>query len=112
MNEKLNDFIKNCIKCIYFSAGPRSNERQLYNIPKKPQPFDTIHVDHFGPLPSINSRHKHVFAVIDSFTKFVKLYPVNGPGAREACAALGRYFEYYGRPRRIISDRGTCFTSN
>lgn len=112
MREKLDRFIRNCLKCIYYSTSPRKNERQLYNIQKKPIPFDTVHIDHFGPLPSLNSRHKHVFGVIDGFTKFVKLYAVNSNGAKEACNALHRYFEHYSRPRRIISDRGNCFTSN
>lgn len=30
---------------------------------------------------------------------------------REVCAALDRYFEYYSRPSRVITDRGSCFTS-
>lgn len=36
---------------------------------------------------------------------------MNTPGSREACNALEKYSEYYSRPRRIISDRGTSFTS-
>lgn len=112
IKEKLEKFIKNCLKCIYYSASPRKSDRHLYNIEKKPIPFDTIHVDYFGPLPSVNSRHKYVFGIIDGFTKFVKLYATNSNGAREACGALQRYFEYYSRPNRIISDRGTCFTAN
>lgn len=106
LREKLARFIKNCLKCIFYS------ERNLYNIPKQPEPFDTIHIDHFGPLPSLKSKDKYVFAVIDGFTKFVKLYAVNGPGTKEARVALEKYFEYYSRPRRIISDRGTAFKSN
>lgn len=112
MREKLNYFIRNCLKCIYYSPSARKNERSLYNIPKKPEPFDTIHIDHFGPLPSINSKRKHILVVVDGFTKFVKLYAVNAPGTKEAICALRKYFENYSRPRRIVSDRGTCFTSN
>lgn len=71
----------------------------------------TKFIQHFGPLPLTKSRRKYVFAVIDGFTKFVRLYPVNTPGTNEACNALKRYFEDYSRPRRLIGDRGTCFTS-
>lgn len=49
--------------------------------------------------------------VVDAFTKFVKLYPANTTSTREVICSLKKYFEYYSRPRRIISDRGTCFTS-
>lgn len=41
-------------------------------IPKIPLPFDTIHIDHFGPITAIKSKRKHVLVVIDSFKKFVK----------------------------------------
>lgn len=41
----------------------------------------------------------------------MKLYLVNSTSTREVIAALDKYFGYFGRPRRIISDRGTCFTS-
>lgn len=75
-------------------------------------PFDILHIDCFGPLPSVNSKRKHVLIVVDAFPKLVKLYAVNAPGTKEACCALKKYFDYYTRPRRIISDRSTCFTSN
>lgn len=78
---------------------------------KSAVPFDTIHIDNFGPLPAEKSRARHVFAVVDAFSKHVKFYPVNTPGTKEACNALAKYFEYYSRPRRIISDCGTSFTS-
>lgn len=87
----------------------------MYPIEKISVPFDTLHVDHFGPLPSINSKRKHVLVhmvVIDGFTKFVRLYAVNAPGTKVACCALEKYFDYCNRPRRIISDRGTCFRSD
>lgn len=111
MKTYVHNFIRNCLKCIYYSASPQSNAATLHSIPKKPIPFDTIHIDHLGPLPSINSKKKYILVVIDAFTKFVKLYPASATNTREVCSALGNYFTNYGRPRRIIDDRGTCFTS-
>lgn len=68
-------------------------------------------MDHFGPLPAIKSKRKHILVVIDAFTKFVRLYPVNSTSTKEVCCSLDKYFSYYSRPRRLITDRGTCFTS-
>lgn len=112
MREKLNKFIRNCLKCIYYQPSSRSNERNLHSNEKTPEPFHTVHIDHFGPLPALKSKRKHVLAVVDSFTKFVKLYPVNGTSTKENWCALQKYFEAYSRPKRIIDDRGTCFTSS
>lgn len=112
MRQKVERFIRNCIRCIMHSAPVRVSERNLYSIPKKPVPFDTIHLDHFGPLPSLISKRKHILVVIDAFTKYVKLYPTNSTSTREVTASLDKYFSYYSRPRRVIIDRGSCFTSD
>lgn len=111
MCEKLNKFIKNCLKCIYYSAPPRSNARNLHSIEKTPTPFHTLHIDHFRPLPSLKSKRKHVLLVIDSFTKFVKLYAVISTNTKEAICAMKKYFEVYSRPVRIVSDQGKGFDS-
>lgn len=112
MRAKVETYVKNCIKCLVYSAPNRACEQVLHSIPKKSLPFDTIHIDHFGPLPSVNSKQKHILVVIDAFTKFVKVYPATSTSTKEVIRTLEKYFEFYSRPARLISDRGTCFTSN
>lgn len=56
--------------------------RETYTILKKPVPFDTLHIDHFGPLPQTKSKKKYILV---AYTKFTKLYAVNSTGSREAC---------------------------
>lgn len=111
IRSKVEVFIKNCIKCIMYSPKNTQNEKNLFCIEKKPVPFHTIHIDHFGPLPSLKSKRKHVLLVVDAFTKYTKSFSVNSTSTKEVIAALSKYFEYYSRPHRIISDKGTCFTS-
>ncbi|XP_055842533.1 protein NYNRIN-like [Episyrphus balteatus] len=109
MKTKVKDYIKTCLKCIYFSPESGKTRGILHSIPKGNMPFHTLHIDHLGPL-STGSK-KHLFCVIDGFTKFVKLYPVKTTNTKEAATCLQSYFENYSRPIRIISDRGSCFTS-
>ena len=111
MREKVVNYIKGCIKCIIYSSSTKKSETALHSIPKVPVPFHTIHIDHMGPLPSILSKRKHVLVIVDAFTKFVKIYPVNSTSTKEVICAMTKYFEYYSRPVRIVSDRGSCFTS-
>ena len=94
MMRKIQNYIKNCLRCIMHTPPHRINERELHSIPKKPIPFDTIHIDHFGPLPHTLNKNKHVLVVIDAFTKFVKLYPVKTTSTKEVCSALDKYFSY------------------
>lgn len=112
MQEKVEKVIRNCLQCIMYSVPAHSGHRTLHPIPKRPIPFDTVHVDHFGPLPALISKRKHILVIVDAFTKHVKLYAVNSTSTKEVCACLDRYSEYYSRPRRVVSDRGTCFTSH
>lgn len=107
----IKHFIKNCIQCVTHSIPPHCSFRTLHNIPKKPIPFDTVHVDHFGPLPSLISKKEHILLVTDAFTKHVKLYAVKSTDTREVSVCLETYFEYYSRPRRVITDRGSAFRS-
>lgn len=79
MREKMEKFIRHCIRCILCTPPYRINERNLYNIPKKPVPFDTIHIDHSGPLPSVNS--------------------MKSTSTKEVKASLERCFDMYSRFR-------------
>lgn len=92
MRSKIDKFIQNCLKCIVYSAPARVNERNIHSIPKKPIPFDTIHIDHLGPLPALKSKRKYLLVVIDAFTKFVKLYPVNSTSTKEVVESLKNIF--------------------
>lgn len=111
MKDKVEKYVKNCVRCILYSDSSSDGGRVLHSIPKRPVPFDTVHIDHFGPLPSIVSKRKHILVIVDAFTKYVKLYAVNSTSTKEVCACLDKYFECYSRPRGIVSDRGSCFTS-
>lgn len=91
MRPKIEKFVRNGVKCIMNAAPARTAERNFYSIPKKPIPFDTLHLDHFDPLPSLTSKRKYVLVVIDAFTKYVKLYSVNSTSTKEVTAALNRY---------------------
>jgi len=98
------------LKCIAYSDKSGKDEGFLHSIPKVSIPFDVIHIDHYGPVDKSRA-NKHVLVIIDAFTKFVRLYPAKTTKSREAIVALKDYFRSYSRPRCVISDRGTCFTS-
>lgn len=73
-------------------------------------PLDTFHIDHLGPLPSTKKSYVHIF-VVDAFSKFAWLYATKSTSAAEAIGRLKKQSSVFGNPRRIISDRGSAFTS-
>jgi len=65
-----------------------------------------------GPLDSINKNYNHILAVIDGFTKFVWLYPTKSTTSKEIISKLQLQSQISGNPARIITDRGTGFSSS
>lgn len=95
MQQKIKDFIQNCVRCIMHTAPRRINERTLHSIPKEPVPFHTLHLDHYGPLPCLKNQRKYLLVVVDAFTKFTRLYATKTVAVREVIASLEKYFAYY-----------------
>lgn len=56
--------------------------------------------------------YKYVLVVIDSFTKFTWIFPTKTTTTKETLDKLMIIQQTFGNPRRIISDRGTAFSSN
>ncbi|XP_011859081.1 PREDICTED: uncharacterized protein K02A2.6-like [Vollenhovia emeryi] len=111
MRAKVREYINNCLRCIEFSPPSGKAEGYLHGIPKENVPFATIHLDHIGPLEKTGKGYRHLLVIIDAFTKFIRLYPCKSTTTEETIKHLGDYVRAYSRPRRLISDRGTCFTS-
>ena len=109
--ERVKHYIKNCLKCIEFSPKNGKIEGCLHSIPKGKVPFFTIHIDHFGPLQKTINNNKHVLSVADVFTKFIRLYTCKTTKTEETVKHLEEYFRAYSVPKRVITDRGTTFTS-
>lgn len=111
LTERVKTYITNCLKCIEFSPKSGKAEGYLHSIPKGNIPFQTVHVDHYGPLEKTSRGYKFILSVVDAFTKFIKFYPCKSTKSEETIRHLKDYFRTYSKPRRIISDRGTAFTS-
>ncbi|XP_011859156.1 PREDICTED: uncharacterized protein K02A2.6-like [Vollenhovia emeryi] len=112
MREKVKEYIGNCLRCVEFSPLSGKAEGFLHSIPKEELPFVTIHIDHMGPLEKTGKGYRHLLVVIDAFTKFIRVYPCKTTASEESVKCLREYFRAYSKPKRLISDRGTCFTSD
>jgi len=96
--EKVENHIRNCLKCIAYAPKAGKTERFVNIIPKDNVPFTTLHVDHVGPIDRQNSVKRHILVMIDAFTKFVKLYAVKTTASKYAIDSLKQYFRSYSRP--------------
>lgn len=112
MQPKIQKIITNCINCILAERKQGKHEGFLNTIDKGDIPLHTYHVDHLSPMPSTKKSYRHIFVIIDAFSKFVWLYATKSTDAAEAIKHLRKQSIVFGNPSRIISDRATAFTSN
>ena len=86
-----------------------SNEVALEEWQNETLPSRTIHIDHKGPLHPPSNRNFHCLLVIDSFSRFLMLYPVTNTGAQAFVSAVEKWIHSFGIPQSIVHDRGTAF---
>ncbi|RLU18847.1 hypothetical protein DMN91_009205 [Ooceraea biroi] len=111
MRKKVYEYIENCLTCLMVNTSTQGTEgeTQLYPLPK--EPLKILHIDHFGPLQGSADNYKHILVIIDAFTRFTWLSPTKSTGTTEVICCLDKLFNTFGRPKEIVSDRGTAFTS-
>ena len=111
MRKKVAKHLKNCYKCIAYNPASGKVKGELRGIPKGDRPFEIIHIDHIAISDDRVTTKKHILVIIDSFTKFVKLYATKSTTSKKAIDSLKIYFSCCSKPKNIVSDRGPCFTS-
>lgn len=113
---KLRRFVKKyvaaCIDCAYNKDNAaRTRTGLLHPIEKTEEPFNTLHLDHLGPFVKSKSQKSYIL-LVDGFTKYLFARPVRDTKTKNVIKALDHLFNDFGVPRRIITDRGTAFTSS
>lgn len=111
IDKKIDEFMLSCIPCLLAHRKEGKQEGFLNPIEKDSIPFDTLHIDHVGPLTETKKQYNYILTVIDAFTKFVWLFPTKTTSSSETLKRLQIHQQAFGNPRRIITDRGTAFTS-
>lgn len=72
----------------------------------------TWHIDFLGPMEAMPMGYKYIIDVINEFSKFCWFFTTKNTTASEVVDWLAMLEVTFGNPGRIISDRGTAFTSH
>ena len=111
MASEVNEFVKSCPKCQIRKPNNPKSHGKLQTFPSK-YPFDTVCIDILGPLPETQRCNKYVLVIIDRFTRWPELIPIQD---MLTLTVADKFFENiicrHGVPRRLLSDRGTNFIS-
>jgi hypothetical protein len=76
------------------------------------EPWHTVGIDITGPLPTTRRGNRFILVVVDYFTKWVELFPLQSTKANLiAQLFLDEVICRFGFPVRVISDNGVQFLS-
>ncbi|CAH2218043.1 jg26686 [Pararge aegeria aegeria] len=111
MRKFIKKYVSACLECAHHKLPSGAKEGLLHPIPKVEVPFHTLHADHLGPFPRSRRGYTYILVIVDSFTKYVSITPVRSTKTKESIRAFKNLFSYFGSPSRLITDRGSSFTS-
>lgn len=111
MNQDIKKFVLSCDMCQRVKPCNIQMEnayRRVYSS----CPGDLVCVDFYGPLPRSIAGTEYIFVMYDAFSKYIKLYPIKKETTQTILRkVIHSYIPELGKPRRILSDHGTQFTS-
>jgi len=83
---------------------------ERHHFPKRPG--ELCAVDLYGRLPTSRGNVRFIFVCYDTFSKYVKLYPLKS-ATTKACLnkLLNHYFVNVNKPEVVLSDYGSQFRS-
>lgn len=111
----INKAVKNTIKCCELCQKTKvanvRREGEMIAIMSEKK-LEKLFIDICGPFPKSGGvrQWKYVLIIIDSFTKYIKLYPLNRANTKNVLKVIiHQYLIEVGTPVVIISDHGTQF---
>jgi len=103
--------IRMCMECLMTKKPRGKQPGVLHPIPPGRRPFEVVHGDHIGPFVTSTEGNRYILVLVDNLTKFVSLFAATDTSTEGVLYAMDRFVNRYGLPKKLITDRGTCFTS-
>lgn len=111
MRKFVTEYLNACLNCNGDESAKWPGPEFLDPSEKVALPFHTIHLDHGGPFMQSSHNNTHILMIVDGYTEFCILDPVENTSTKETIKALNQFFAIFGVPSQIISGRGNTFTS-
>ena len=110
MAADVQKFTASCHICLKSKKMNRNGKVPMTKHSQTSYPFQFIHIDAIGPLPTTPAGHKHIQVVVDRFSKFCIAYPTT---ALDAATTTAEFIEKVilteGAPTNMQSDNGTSY---
>lgn len=111
MTEYVKQHIQQCVTCAFTKVPAGKVQGKLNPIPPGKRPFELVHMDFLGPFNASSSRNTELLVIIDNLTKFVRLRACTSCSTKCVLRYFEEFINDFGSPNRVVTDRGSCFTS-
>jgi transposase InsO family protein len=107
----VKDYVNRCVICQYYKLKTGKAPHMPRTIPV--QPFYLVSIDLVGPLKTTAKGFKYIMVVQDAFSKWIEMIPLRDAKASTVAEMfMNQIVVRYGPPMKILTDRGSQFTSN
>ena len=104
LDADIETLVAGCHSCQMNRNSPSSAPLHPWEWPGKP--WVRLHVDYAGPFLG-----KMFLVIVDSHSKWIEVFPMNQSTSQATIEKLRQTFAIHGLPEILVSDNGTCFTS-
>lgn len=112
MRSDIERFVKDCKLCQVNKPLRTSNKAPMVITSTSTKPFEKLALDIVGTLPEAGlQKFKYILTLQDDLTKFSCAYPMITCTTDEVARNLIHFVSLFGFPKMILTDQGTCFTS-
>ena len=112
MRADIERFVKDCKLCQVNKPLRSSNKAPMIITSSSTRPLERLALDIVGTLPEAGlQKFRYILTLQDDLTKFSCAYPMITSTTDEIARNLIHFFSLFGFPKMILTDQGTCFTS-
>jgi hypothetical protein len=108
LRQDVTAFIKRCPCCQKMTILKPGIHTQGYTTSTWGV-FDNIAIDVIMGLPSTSAGNSNIMVIIDTFSRYIELYPMGSLTSQAAAKALEQWMCRYGRPINILTDNASQF---
>ncbi|KAG1136673.1 hypothetical protein G6F37_012204 [Rhizopus arrhizus] len=109
MEEDVRKYCTSCQECQVLK-GSKTHKYQEGST-NGSFPFQRVALDFWGPLPETTNGYKYILVALDTYTKFVELYPVYPTSGEDVAKTFyNNFILKHGVPQEVLQDNGPPFS--
>ena len=106
-----SQFIKKCPLCQKLNTMKFPIQTEVFTTASY-EPHQKLNIDTIGPLPPDADGNCYILVLIDTFTRWIELFPTKTVTGEEAAKVLIQHFGRFGQANELQSDNGSQFVND